>query len=135
MTKLDFVPFERVGPFRFGTHIDQYELGEEAEFYPEDEDTGWESCDIEELGLSIYTEGGKIESICATREFFFGDMNLIGASFPEVKALPGIGEIVDTDQLFLEDESEPQEIYDFDESGLQLWVKNEVVVAAIPSSE
>ena len=120
---------ERVGPFVFGDLIGIFCNKYKLKLIPEefDEDVGWEVYRREDE-FSIYSKMGRIEAVSCLTNCNFNDINLIGVSIEKVlNFLKVHHDMVETIEL----SEGPQEVYDFDNLGLQLWVKDDVVVTAI----
>ena len=128
---LEWVPLERIGPFIFGSMIDKYCEKYELNLSPEEynEKVGWE---VYKGGddIRIYLEMGRIESVSCSATFNYQGINIIGK--PVDKAIDLINrkpDNIEIEELF----EGPQEVYNFDPVGLQVWVKNGLVVTVICS--
>ncbi|MCP4350392.1 MAG: hypothetical protein GY795_33405 [Desulfobacterales bacterium] len=129
---LEWIPLKSVGQFVFGTPIDEYYKKFSLKPIPEEyyEGVGWEVFGISGEDLRLYFEKGRLKAVLCKESCLYRGMNLIGMAIEEV-----------TDMLNEEpDIMEPeelsdgwQEVYDFENLGLQLWVKKGTVVTAICS--
>lgn len=93
---------------------------------------GYDTYDIDNSGLSIYAGNNLIESIACTKDLLYKGRNMIGMSIDEFKSHYNLNPSGDIDTLFVDDD-ETQDVYEFDEVGLQIWCRNNVIVTAIAS--
>lgn len=126
------VPFEQVGDFylksRISTYIDDFKF----EFTPTDETTGWEMYEEQSLGISLYVENNIIESISCNEECLYGGRNIIGMNIDEFMNFYGIKPNEEVDKLYVS-EDEMQDVYEFDDIGLQVWCSDNIIVTVIAS--
>ncbi len=133
IVKLNWIPLKAVGPFKFGSskkEYKQFHLKEISEEY--NEKVNWQVYEIPNYDIRIYFEDDLITSIACYREIYFKDINLIGKTFSKLK------NIIDSEPLehsTLEMSSGLQDIYEFDELALQVWVEKNKVVTIFCSSE
>lgn len=131
--KLEWIPLHRVGPFMFGRSINEYRVQYDLHPVPEEynEKVAWDvyalSADNE---IRIYCEKGVISSVSCENWCIYQGENIISLSLDEVFAR--FGEQPDAVEI-IELSEGPQDVYDFDELGLQLWLKHGKVVAALCS--
>jgi hypothetical protein len=114
-------PLIAVGPFKFGTSIQQYIEMYSLQFVDDtDEVDCWLTYITPDKTTYIYAEGENIVSIACYECLFYQDQNLIGLSVSEIRKLLGnedeIGEVVGG--------GIPIEYFSL---GLQLWVQEEFV--------
>ena len=129
---LYLVPFERVGDFELGGDLINYKENYNFDYSPADDSTGWETYSIQDEGLSIYTEANKIVSIACDEECLYNGRNVIGMFIDEFVSffnMQSTGE-VDT---YVKENNIIQNIYEFDEIGLQVWCENDLIVTVIAS--
>ncbi len=129
---LTWIPLKCVGPFNFGDQIDEYRNNFFLKLIPEEynEKVDWDVYGITNDEIRIYVENGKIEAVSCEADWFYNGKNMIGMRIKDVLNLLRMEpDTVETEELV----EGPQEVYDFGDLGLQLWVKNGVVVTAICS--
>lgn len=121
MMDLELVPFERVGEFVFESSIYSYNQYDFI-YYEEDESTGWSRYSLENKGLDLFIEDGLITTIACSKYCFHKGKNLIGLSISEFCNLHKLSlNGREKDRLFMPGSEVYQDIYEFDELGLQIW--------------
>jgi len=130
----NWTPGVGVGPFKFGTSIDDYKMDFDLELViPEGTDvTGWGGYEVDGLDMTISTEEGKIESIQCEGYFRYKNKNLIGMSEEEFVAHMGehpyeIGVGVEYDNGVVETP------FEYDDLALIVWTADGKVVSASAS--
>ncbi len=130
---LEWIPLKSVGHFIFGTPIDEYYKKFSLRPIPEEY---YEGVDWEVFGISgrddlrLYFEKGRLKAVSCEESCLYRDMNLIGMAFEEVSSMFN----AEPDIMEPEELSDGwHEVYEFEESGLQLWVKKGIAVTAICS--
>lgn len=113
----------------FGDPIDQYCAKYNLKIIPEEynEKVNWEVYRADE-GISIYTEDSKIKAVSCSKSCFYKGTDLIEVPIERITSVLNLQpDMIEVEELI----EGPQEVYDFDEIGLQLWVKNGKIVTAI----
>jgi hypothetical protein len=131
---LYFIPFERIGGFILESNIEDYK-NKKFTHTPIDDVTEMETYSIDDLGLSLYVENGKIDSVECNDECLYKGRNLIGMTIEEFISHTEEKYYGEVDELDFEEDNIPQYVYEFDDIGLQVWCKNNVIVTIIASSE
>jgi hypothetical protein len=125
----EWIPRKKVGPFVFGSPIKQYikkyRLSAVPEEYNPKVDWAVYSTDIDDR---IYVEEGRIVSVSCSSSFIYKEKELIGIPFGEILSYLNC-QPDSVDKAELSDGF--QDIYEFDQLGLQLWVKEGDVISAI----
>ena len=131
MNNYTLIPFKSVGPFRFGTKISDY-LENSVYNYIQKKDpdeTNWDCYEIESPKLDIYVENGLIQSIACYKKCILNGKNIIkikiGDFISHVNEYPDLNQ---TDAIFIGNEEKPQVVYEFDKFGLQVWVKEGIII-------
>jgi hypothetical protein len=144
-----WVPCVSVGPFRFGTSINnyvkQYELYEEDEYYRQTDEKksipklcnlSNEFKNVKEFltlqynhSFTIYTKNLLIDDIRIETYLYYNNQDIIGNS------LDNVMKIIERSSWDFEDSQEIdddciQQIYHFYDLGLTVWTSNEIVVTA-----
>lgn len=124
-----WVPNDRIGPFAFGTlanqYIEHYGLIPVPEEYNQKVDWIVYKTNTDDR---IYVEDKKIVSVSCSSTCIYKENELIGQ--PVDKILEYLN--CEPDSIESAELSEGfQEIYEFDQLGLQLWVKDGIVITAI----
>lgn len=133
--QLEFIPFKGVGSFSFGRSIEEYknhdfvfELGEDS--------TDWNEYQLENNGLYIYVEDGLIVSINCNKECWLKGVNLIGHNIYDFSDKFKLSlEDREVDQLYDANSDEDQDVYEFDELGIQIWSFQGVIRTVICSPQ
>ena len=118
--KFKWIPRESYGIFRFG-----FPLSEEAldilEFEPETDSTNWLKFRLSGEDILVFTENSLVISVACYSRFEIEGVNLIGSTLVDATKL--IGETPEAEVDEIEIEGTVQFVYEFDDSGLQLWVE------------
>ena len=131
--RYDFKPLQGVGPFKFGSKLKMYQhLNLKESFDEYNSKVDWRVFKMEKPDSRIYFENNQITSIACYEEIYYKGHNLIGTSFDELKVI--INRVPD-EQSSLEIENGIQNIYEFDDLAIQVWVKDDVVVSIFCSCE
>jgi hypothetical protein len=133
--ELDFVPNKGVGIFEFKTPLIDYVADGSLvrEDYPP-ELGGDEDYVDDSKGISVSAdEQGLIEDIFCYEELIFKKTNLIGMKISNVIAILG-QEPEEYSEKIEVTEDDFQITAEFDSLGLQLWLRNSVVVSAVIST-
>lgn len=128
-----FIPLERVGEFDLNTQISDYTEKFDFKYSPIDESTEWETYSLENDGISLYVEDDKIISIVCDEECIYKGRNIIGMNIDEFINSYDVEPIGEVDKLYV-NENETQDVYEFDDIGLQVWCKNSIIVTVIASA-
>lgn len=119
------IPKESFGAFRFESNIRNY-AAYTMRFIPKtDVNDLWDTYELTDPLITIYTdEHGTIRSIRSDSACFYREMNLIGLSYAHF--LSAIQQKPDTiDRIYVPTQNSKgqyQQVYDFDDLGLQVWV-------------
>ncbi len=130
-SKFDWIPLKQIGPFVFGDPIGDYVEALNLSHIPEEynEKVNWEVYSLCS-DIRIYTEIGKIVAVSTSNFCVYKGYNIIGALISDV--IKEIG--IKPDSIEPEELSDGiQAVYDFDDLGLQLWVKADIILTAICS--
>lgn len=119
-----------LGKFKFRENITEYNLGKYA-FIPKDnEDDIWDTYNLDEPKISIFTDSEK--NICSIRcnyKCYYEGQNLTGMAYADFLKLTN--EVPNSEDLIYvirAQKGQNQKVYDFDSLGLQIWVyRNKVV--------
>lgn len=131
-----FQPFECIGEFVFGTSINDYKNEFKFTLYPKEGTNDCDKYNIDNPDLSLYVdENNLIESINCRDECLYKGRNLIGMTIEDFISHTGEKYYGEIDILDYEDDGVPQYVYEFDDIGLQVWCKNNIIVTIIASPE
>jgi hypothetical protein len=125
--KMKLIPFKKVGQFELGKSIelykDKYNLVLEENYF-EKYSTSL-IYDFEESDTSLCIDGNHmtILSIMCDEELFYKGKNLIGMTIEEFIAHTCEKYVGEIDVLDFEDDEIPQNVYEFETLGLQVWEK------------
>ncbi len=128
---LDLIPFKKVGAFILGGNIDPIIEKYAFDFSPVDE-SGLKSYILKDIGISLYVEEELIESIACHKECNYRGKNIIQMSFNDFKDHTGLLPHGEKDEVYMSDD-EVQDVFEFDDIGLQVWVKDNKIVTVIAS--
>lgn len=133
--KLIADPFISVGPFFFDKSVDDYQSYDFV-FEPSDDKTEWSEYDLPEFGLTLYVENGLIVSINCNKQCWLNGINLIGYNIYEFAEQFGLPiEDREFDQLYTANLDQYQDVYEFDELGMQIWSLKGVIQTVICSPD
>ncbi len=127
--KLVLNPKISFGPFYFKSRMSDYKKTYHFEYEPcpNDDVTGWDTYILNKPELIIYTEDEIIVSISSSEECILHGRNIAGMCYNVfldlVKSLPS-----STDKIYLSNTNTKQEVYDFEDLSIQLWVYNGKIV-------
>ncbi|WP_299223821.1 hypothetical protein [uncultured Psychroserpens sp.] len=108
----------------------------EFKIYRKDGDNDCDKYRIDNPDISLYLDdNNKIESINCRDECLYKGRNLIGMTIEDFISHTGEKYYGEVDILDYEDDGIPQYVYEFDDIGLQVWCKNNIVVTIIASPE
>lgn len=130
---LNFIPFKCIGEFKISSRIHDYLQRYDFEYTEPDNITGWATYDLNELGLSLYVDKEKIISISCNKECVYREKNLISMGIDDFISWAELKIYGRIDELYLEEDDIPQYVYEFDDIGLQVWVKNKLIKTVIAS--
>lgn len=127
--ELNFKPKISVGDFVFNTEISEYNRFD-FDFVKcaDDDKTGWDTYLLINPRVNIYTEGKNIVSISSDEQFLWKGHNLIGFSFDRLYQIFDNPIADEEDELFVGEEDKKQKVYEFDDLGMQVWVKDGIIV-------
>lgn len=129
LDNLKWIPVKQVGPFIFGSPIEDYVEKYRLAHIPEEynEVVGWVVYKINEVDR-VYAEEGRIVSVSCSSKCNYNGRDLIGTPIDLLPSILGTTHnSLETEEL----SDGPQQVYDFDQLGLQLWVREGEVVTAI----
>jgi len=129
---LTLEPFVGVGPFEFNKQIIHYENA----FSLTKETDGDYTCDhfnLEYPETDLYVRDGVVSSINCYEECIYKGRNIIGMSIDEFMNFYELSPVGNVDELLFEEDNIPQYVYEFDQIGLQVWVKNREILNVIAS--
>ena len=131
-----FQPFQGVGDFMFNSPIIDYLDLYKFTIYRKDGNYDCDKYNIDNPDMSLYVDDNNIiESINCHEECLYKGRNLIGMTIEEFISHTGEKYYGEIDVLDYEDDGVPQYVYEFDDIGLQVWCKKNVIVTIIASSE
>jgi hypothetical protein len=128
--KMNLVPFKKVGKFALGKSIDLYTercnlVLEEDDF--EKDTTGLITYNLDKPNTSpcVDEKDRTIRFIICTEELYYKGKNLIGLTIDEFISVTGENYVVEIDTLNFEEDDIPQNVYEFENIGLQVWEKGD----------
>jgi hypothetical protein len=128
-----FIPLESIGEFDLDAQICDYTEKFNFKYSPADKSTEWETYSLENEGISLYVEDNKIISIVCDEECLYKGRNIIGMNIEEFISFYGVNPVGEVDELYVND-NETQNVYEFDDIGLQVWCRDDEIVTVIASS-
>ena len=135
-----FIPFRSVGDFVLNSHIDKYINLFDFDIYKK-HNSSFEIINYAiynpEITLFLDSKSLLIESIACYEEILFKGINIIGKTIDEFMSYTGEKYYGKIDELDFEDDGISQFVYEFDDIGLQIWVKGVEgkIVTAIASGK
>lgn len=137
MLPITLIPFKSLGPFHFDSMYADYESKYEFEYVPADEEDEWDTYMCEEPAMEIYVDEGVVVAASCWESCIYMGKELIGMEIPAFEKFAGCKfdhkEKVDLGA----EEGGIHTIYEFDDLGLQLWVREGEIVSVFagPSLE
>lgn len=126
-----FKPLSGVGPFVIGNKISTYKKDFDFTY---SNMIDYEVYTINHPDISLYVESDKIVSINCREECIFDGKNIIGMTIKEFVKVYNLKINGLVDKLDYEDDNVPQYVYEFDNIGLQVWVKNKRIKSVIATT-
>ncbi|MEM7231528.1 MAG: hypothetical protein AAF517_05115 [Planctomycetota bacterium] len=132
--KHNWIPLKRVGQIEFESPIDGYVesglLVEEPELH--DDEIGYKAYRLYGGdGTTVYTENDRVDDVLCDEECIYEGLNVIGLSFDQFVRI--FGPPNEGPEVF-EMSDGPQEVYQFDDHGAQVWFEDGSVVTVICSA-
>lgn len=129
-----YIPFECIGDFFLKSNISNYTKDFEFKYTPVDDVTEWETYEELDLKLSLYVENEIIQSISCNEECLYNGRNIIGMEINDFMNFYDIEPVGEVEKLYV-DEDETQDVYEFDDIGIQVWCRNNIIVTVIASMD
>ena len=123
---INLIPFKQVGPFCFHKDILSYKDCE-FEFVPCDDKTGWDVYKLRHEGIELYTENNTIVSIACRKEIYFKGANLIGLAYDKLTNEFNLTPTGEADKIYIPSDDDYQDVVEFDEIGIQVWIKEDKI--------
>lgn len=127
----NFEPLAGVGSFRLGSSIRQYAGVYDFSYMPKGSSQGYDSYALDNEGISVFVEEGNIIAIMCSRYLVYKNKNIIGLSLRECNKLFGMEPDGEADLLNVNEGDVLQEVYEYEQIGLQVWLERGVTVTAI----
>jgi hypothetical protein len=124
-----FNPTVSVGPFIFGTDIENY-FEYHHTYFPAGKYDSFDSYYFLDPPITIFPKGGKIESITCDEYLFFKGRNIIGMlvhNFMEVYQIAY--DVKERLYVMRDDNIKSMIVYDFDILGLQIWTYRRKIIS------
>ncbi len=133
---VDLIPFKTVGEFQIGSNIENYIKKYNFNIYDYSNDsTPGINFSLTNPKITLFVYEEIIESIACYEKLVFKKKNLIGMSLVQFIEHTGENYVGLIDELDFEDNEPPQYVYEFEGIGLQVWIKNEIIVTIIVSNQ
>ncbi|MBP1630328.1 MAG: hypothetical protein H6Q15_1221 [Bacteroidetes bacterium] len=136
MYNITLIPKISVGNFIFGDNISNYLYIPHRVVHHDEDELPYDSYIFDELGITIWVEDHKIESISCIIECIWGNKNLVRMCFDDFLSIcnnkPNKTESI---YLLVNGRGQNQIVHDFDELGLQIWVWRKKIVTVIAYKE
>ena len=124
-----FIPNISLGVFKFNNNIEKYIHQFDFEYSQVEPDYDYYVYEFEHPNINVYVEEGIIETISCREKCIYKGKNIIGMKIQKFinlsSAFPNLNL---TDTTYTDEENKnkdnPQIIYEFENLGLQAWVKN-----------
>lgn len=130
----ELIPFKQVGPFIFNSNINSYSSF--SFIYTKcDDKTGWDLYELDSVGIELYTENDLIVSIACKEYLFYKNTNIIGIKLDSFLNKTGLTVVGEGDKIYMPENDEYQHVIDFDIIGIQVWLKNYIIVSIFCSHE
>ena len=123
----DWVPLKRVGPLELDGSIARFVADRTVVYYEADDATGWVDYSYDGDAIMVHVEDGSIVAVTCYQQCLLNGTNLIGLDYETVEKLLGCPTASSPDVIEIDDE--PELVYDFDQVGANVWVRNGRVVS------
>lgn len=122
--ELDIVPFRRIGPFYFDVGIRKYTRSFSFEITRKTKNYSTQHYRLSSIDLTLFVDEGKIESIGCYQSCTLFERELIGMNIKVFENVFKVRPFGKADKIYLAEASTPHLVYEYEQLGLQLWVKN-----------
>jgi len=123
---MQFIPFKSIGDFEIEKSIKVYSEKYKFEYDADVNNTGWDTFSLDDIGISLYVDASNhnIISINCSTNCLYRERDIIGMTIDEFVIHAETSYNEEPDCLDFEEDDIPQYVYEFDDIGLQVWVKN-----------
>lgn len=128
------IPFKQVGDFHIESSLSNYRDTFEFKHTPSEDSTNWDTYELVDEGVSLYVDNDIIISISCDQECLYKGRNIIGMLIDEFIAFTGLNPQGEVDSLWVSDDKK-QDVYEFDDIGLQVWCEDDIIVTVIATGE
>lgn len=126
-----FTPWQSVGEFHLESNIGLYQFpNQQWNYYPKDE-FGVESYRAVDGSISIYFQDSVIIHIFCHDTLIYHSTNLIGLTIDEFRQITQSDYVGEIDVIDFEDDGYPQNVYEFESIGAQVWEKQGKIVTIV----
>ena len=131
----ELIPNKSLGIFILGSSIKKYvhlphDLAKnEVKYF------SYDSYNFYELGLIVWVEKGKVETVCCKNECYWRGYNLLKMPIDKFQSLYNV--MPDKSEKIyhlVNGRGQNQMVYDFDKLGLQIWVWRKKIVTVLVSN-
>ena len=129
------IPQISVGPLKLGDDIENY-ADRQMESTNSILGVSYHSYSFGETPMLAFTdENNRIESVHCATECLWRGANLIGMKLADFESLAGQSHSDEVDHIWIgsDEDGQLQEVYEYDDLGLQIWVFAAVIVTVIAS--
>src|SRR5574344_1800907 len=123
MYNMNLIPQISVGNFILGYNIKEYLYLPHRIIHHNEDEASYDSYIFDDLGITIWVENNKIDTISCIKECIWGNNNLIKMHFDAFLSIYNkIPNKTEKIYILVNGKGQNQIVYDFDEIGLQIWV-------------
>ncbi len=132
------IPNISLGIFKFGNNIEKYIHQFDYEYSQVEPESDYYVYEFENPNIDVYVEEGLVESISCRKKCIYKGKNIIGMKIQEfINLSNAFPDLNLTDTAYTDEENKnidnPQIIYEFENLGLQTWVKNSIIISVFCS--
>ena len=132
--KVKLNPKKSVNGIVFGKKIDDYtdQFSFDISRSKPDDIPKWDTFTENVSGIEVYVEDSIIVSIASRKTLYLDNVDLMSVPFSELRDVLKT-EHTESDEIYLGEEDNPHNVYEFDSFGMQVWEKNNKIDCIICS--
>lgn len=136
MYNIVLIPQVSVGKFILGDNISNYLHISHRVIHHDEDQIPYDSYIFDDLGITIWVENNKVDTVSCIVECIWKDKNLIKMKFDDFLSIcNNIPDKEESIYLLVNGRGQNQIVYDFDDLGLQIWVWRKKIVTVIISKD
>lgn len=127
----EFTPYVRVGEFYFNTPMDEYQE-KLTDYIKRIDEYNYTYFSAKDDSCMIgFDEDDLLSAVFCYEVVTYNNINLIGLTLNEFQMVIKCNFIGKPEEFDIDDDDIPQYVYDFENFGSQVWIKNGVIVSMV----